>query len=333
MMPGLDEANAELDRMIAEDAAAAGKAGAGKTDEASADEAQRAEQAAGDDQAGKSNDDAAAKAAAGKSDDATQASAEAAKAAEDAKKAEAAKAAAAKPGDEKKSRFGKAQERLQGGWSELNANKTALQTEQEAFKKQQAAEREQLKLEREEFEAQRNQAEQEFTPEKYEAAAKKFEADGKFDLADLAKQKAEQLRKNPPQKAADKNAAASKEWAMKAGTDYPELTKKNSPLQVRVSQLLIDEPEFKAHPKGIYVAARIADLENQAASGKAALARVAEKDVELGKLKERISELEKLTAPGGGDGVTRLPGTKSFAEKSSDEQYAELSQELAGQTL
>lgn len=335
-MPGMDEASAELDRLIAEDlkAEAGGQKAEDGTEIQDGDsataEAQRAEQAALDAQGTNERGNPApnaADAAKGKTDDATQAKAEAAKKAAEAKPGEA------KAGDESKSRYGKAQARLQGGWLEHNAAKTALQTEQTEWKKQQDAERAQLLSERKEFDAQRNKAEAEHPPEAYDQAAKKFEAEGKFDLADLAKAKAEALRKNPPLKASEKSAAASKEWALKAGTDFPELVKQNSGLQMRVAQLLKDEPDFKAHPKGIYVAARIADLENQAAKSKTALASVAEKDVELGKLRNRITELEQLTAPGGGGGVTKLPGTKGFAQKSSDEQLAELSDDLANVVL
>jgi hypothetical protein len=312
-LPGTDAANAELDKMIAADAAAAGKAADGQggksaiedaAAETAADQAQSAGQTAeGNAQASNAVDEAAKKAAE-----------------EAAKSKDQAKPGEAKPGDDGKSRYAKAQQRLAGGWDELNAGKTTLKSEREAF----AKEREQFERERQSYQTEREEAEREFRPEAYDEAAKRFEAEGKFDLAQLARDRAAELRKNPPAKAGEKDAAQRKEWALKAGTDFPDLAKENSPLQVRVAQLLKEEPEFKRHPQGIYFAARLADLEAQVQKHKSAADGVAAKDKELGELREKVKQLEGLTAPGGEGGAQRLPGAKSFEQMSESEQFAEL---------
>jgi len=302
---------AELDRMMAADKAAEAElAEASKTGDQAEESGNSAQKPAGQtegedtqDPASKENKQADTSARAASQKEAT----EAAKAAEAAKKT----AADQQPGN--KSRYEKARERQSKSWDELNAQKEAFKAEKTEFEQAKA-----------EYEKQRAEAEKEFSPEAYDQAAKKFEEDGKFDLAELAKAKAADLRKNPPkpaesaQKAKAEQEKQSKEWALKAGTDFPELVKTNSPLQVRVAQLFKEEPDLKSHPKGIYVAARIASLE-------AAAAGVAEKDKELGTLRARVKELEQLTSPGGGGSAATLPGgEKPFEQKSEDEQFADL---------
>lgn len=214
----------------------------------------------------------------------------------------------------------KATERKDRSWEALNAEKDAFKAEQEAHRAALAK----LQQERQEFEEARKQHERQFTPEAYEQAAAKFEADGKLDLADLARDKAKELRANPPKPAGEAQEAQRREWTLKAGVDFPELAKQNSPLQVRVSQLMGEEPELKAHPRGVYYAARVASLEADVAKGKADAARVPGLEKELATARNRITELEKLTAPGGEGGPTRLPDQKGFGQMSPDEQWTEL---------
>jgi len=311
---GLDQGMAELDRMMAADKAAEAElAEASKTGADTEDSGNSAQKPAGQtegedtqDPASKENKQADTSATAASQKEATEA----------AKAAEAAKKTAADQQPVNKSRYEKARERQSKSWDELNAQKEAFKAEKTEFEQAKA-----------EYEKQRAEAEKEFSPEAYDQAAKKFEEDGKFDLAELAKAKAADLRKNPPkpaesaQKAKAEQEKQSKEWALKAGTDFPELVKTNSPLQVRVAQLFKEEPDLKSHPKGIYVAARIASLE-------AAAAGVAEKDKELGTLRARVKELEQLTSPGGGGSAATLPGgEKPFEQKSEDEQFADLERE------
>jgi hypothetical protein len=219
-----------------------------------------------------------------------------------------------------KSRYAKVQERLRGGWEELNTSKEALKVERDTFGK----EREAFEAEKRDFQAKREAAERQYKPEEYEAAARDFEVEGKFDLAELARQQAAQLRKNPPKA---KDDAAHKEWATKAGMDFPELMQDNSPLQVRVAQLLAEDADLKRHPKGMYVAARLASLELEAQKYKRAAAGIAEKEQKISDLEKRVKELEGLTAPGGEGGAQQLPGTKTFEQMSEDEKFAELQRE------
>lgn len=311
-LPGLEQASAELDRLIAGEqqdaaAAAAGKNGANETvDDAgsSATDGKSAQdQRAAQTQDGSTKDD---KGQSTETKAGTPATADKAK--QDAEKG--------KPQDQSQSRFAKERERQTKSWSELNTQKEALKREREEFDRQ-----------REEYQAELDKAEEGFSAETFEDAAKKFEEAGKLELAEAARAKAKQLRENPDPKATSRKArleaakkkteAQNKEWTLKAGVDFPELAKDKSPLQMRVAQLFQEEPDLKAHPKGIYVAARIANLEAAAAS-------VPGKDKELAQLRAKASELEKLTSPGGEGGPTNLPGVKPFDQMSGDEQLAQL---------
>ena len=293
---GLEAANAELDRLEAADAAAGGTAKgaqAATKPEESADPVQRAAQAAeAVTPAVETVDPAKAKpgatAAPAKVDPG---------------------AAAAAPAE---SRYAKAVKRQERSWDELNAAKETLKAEREEFDRAKS-----------EHEKARAQAEQEFSPQAYEDAAKKFEEAGKFDLAELARDKAAELRKNPPAAkpaAVDTQEPLRKEWALKAGVDFPEVARKNSPLQVRVAQLLHEEPDLKQHPKGIYMASRLADLEMRAAG-------VPGKDAELVTLRARVKELEGLTAPGGSTSAVAPAGSQSFEQLSDTEQFDQLNRE------
>ncbi|HVX56969.1 MAG TPA: hypothetical protein VHA37_04505 [Candidatus Saccharimonadales bacterium] len=313
-LPGLTEANAELDRLMAADAAEDQAAGTPAGESATA-EGERAAQATEVKNApGQSKPKTETPSTVEQDKSKTPEAIAAEKAAAD--KAAADKAAADKTaGKGEPSRYAKNQERLKGTWAQVNAEKDALKRE-----------REDLERQRQEFQTEREQAEQQFSPEAYETAAQKFEKEGKFDLAELAKKKAEELRKNPPKpgeraKAAQaRTEAQRKEWALKAGVDFPDVAKDNSPLQVRVAQLLQEEPDLKAHPKGIYMAARLASLEATAAS-------VPDLKAKLAQAEAKVKEFEELTAPGGEGAATRAAGEKTFEQKSEEEQFAELTQQ------
>ena len=310
--PGLAEANAELDRLIAADAApepgtAAAATEAGKSATQPADKTAEATRAGQEKPIESAQDQNLA------TD--TPAAAEKQKAESGKQKSEDGKTTDGKAAAEP-SRHEKARQRQEKSWQELNAQKAALAQEKADVQKQ-----------REELQAERAKAQTKFKPEDYEHAAEQFEKEGKLDMAEAARARAEQLRKNPPDQAAKAQAEAQtkaeqdarKEWALKAGVDFPEIAKDNSPLQVRVAQLLQEEPDFKTHPKGIYVAARIAALETASAS-------VPAMEKELGQLRAKVKELEGLTAPGGPGGATALPGEKSFDQKSEGEQLQELTE-------
>jgi hypothetical protein len=313
-LPGLNEANAELDRLMAADAAedqtAAVAAGESATQGERAAQSKEAENAQGQEQQ-------TTETLATAEQDKAKAEAERLKA-KGGEKPAAEKSAADKAAPEG-SKYSKNRERQDRSWTALNAEKDALKKQQESFER-----------ERTEFEQQREAAERQFTPEAYDTAAKKFEEDGKFDLAEMAKKKAAELRKNPPKPgerakaAAARDEATRKEWALKAGVDFPEVAKDNSPLQVRVAQLMQAEPDLKAHPKGIYMAARLASLETAAASVPALKA-------DLAKAEARIKEFEELTAPGGQSAATKPAGEKTFEQKSDEEQFADLTAQAMAQ--
>ena len=330
----LDEATKLLDQMEADAAAQAAK---GDQSASGAPRAEQSEEDPEEEEAQAQTTGAAATAAetAAKTDtagDQSKTKSETPAAGQDKTKVQtdAEKAAAEKAkAEEGKSRFAKAKERLTGGWTELNAGKETLAREREVF----AKEKQQLEAAKLEFQAQRDEAEKAISPETYDQAAKHYEEQGKFELAELARQKAEQLRKNPPAKKADVLEGQRKEWALKAGVDFPELSKTNSSLQLRVSQLMSEEPDFKKHPKGIYVAARIASLEAEMEKHKAAAAGVAEKDKEIGRLTEKVKELEALTSAGGAGGSQQLPGEKTYEQMSESEQLDSLRRDAAGVTI
>lgn len=315
---GLEDANKVLDEMIAaeqsadESHAAAAAAVKDQQDHGEGD-TQNSDEASGD--AAK-----AADAAEGKAGEPAKANDEAQKSDDEKSKAEGQKAEAGK----QESRYAQARTRLEGGWKELNAGKATLQAERDAWKKQQEAERLALETERAEFEQQRSQAEQQFTPEAYDKAAAKFEREGNFDLADMAKAKAEELRRNPPQKPADRLAAQRKEWSMKAGLEFPEIMKDNSPLQVAVAQILKAEPDLERHPKGIYLAARLATLEAKAKGAVDLQTRLDAQTKALTEAQAKIKQLEGEMSPGDGTNNNRLPKAKRFEQMSDAEQFAEL---------
>jgi hypothetical protein len=328
---GLDEASAELDRLMAADQQAAGGQGSGaetKPDNSANDGGQSGTDGKSDsERAGQARDestketkqDQSTESKAGTPAAADKAAADAAgKTAEKARneKGQFSEKGKADAGSASASRFAKEQQRKQQTWAEVNAQKEALKVERADFVRQKG-----------EFQKMLDESEQEFTPEQFEEAAKQFDEKGNLEMAEAARNKAKQLRQNPDPKAVSRKArmderkkqteAQTKEWTLKAGVDFPGLAKNASPLQVRVAELLREDPDFKAHPKGIYVAARIASLEAVAAS-------VPGKDKELAQLRQKVSDLEKATSPGGEGGPTQLPSEKSFEQMSSDEQLGAL---------
>jgi hypothetical protein len=311
-LTGVEAASAELDRLMAEDPAGPANkeeaaTGADTQDESVLDEGQHAGHE-GDDQANP--------------DKQKETDTRAAAAAEEQRKLEARKSKSETEADKKgktetddkgkaTSRFAKERERRLRSWDEINAEKTAVKAEREALQKQQ-----------QEFEALRKQDEEQFSPEQYERAAKAFEQEGKLEMAEAARERAKALRDNPErtqrkQAESQKLEASRKEWALKAGVDFPELAKANSPLNARVQALFTEEPELKTHPKGIYLAARLASLEAESA-------RVPAMTADLEKLRARVKELEELTTPDNGGGAAAQTSPRAFEQLNDAQQYSEL---------
>lgn len=210
------------------------------------------------------------------------------------------------------SRYEKARRRQDDAWKQINGEKESLR-----------AERERLERERGEFDQQRKAEEARYTPDQYEQAAKKFDADGKLELAELARQRAKELRDNPPpspqqaqvlKQEQEAHAKAMKEWWGKAAVDFPPVAQRGSPQHQALETFLKAEPEAVRSPKGMYYAARLVSAETAAA-------RVPEMEKELGALRAKVKELEALTAPGAQDIPARAgqaSGPKSDAEAFAD---------------
>lgn len=325
-MIGLDQASAELDRLIAADeqsAAAAADPGAQAqtTDQSATTEAQRAAQP------GKENVQTPSNLPQDTSADKTAAAQQQPTATDSKDKNQPQPTQPPKAPEP--SRYAKSVERQNRSWKELNDQKAAL-----------AKEREELQSQRTAFEQQRAQATQqqqeaEYTPEQYDAAAEKWEKEGKFDLADLARAKAKELRSQPPAQARAANQpdpraqeqtqqaqleAQRKEWWAKAAIDFPAVAKQGSPEQAAMQQFLQSEPGALQSPKAMYYAARMVAAE-------AAAGRVPAMEAELGALRAKVKELEALTAPttpGVPHGTAQ--GDIPFSQKSEQQQLAELEQ-------
>ena len=226
----------------------------------------------------------------------------------------------AKPGEKPQSRFEKNRVRLEGGWKELNAEKTATRTLADTLKERQA------ELDKREATIKASEAKANaprYTADDYDQAAKQFEDQGKYDMADAAREQAKELRAHPPQPApTDAQAEArykadQKEWWGKAATDFPAVAKPGSPQHEALQSLIKAEPAILNDPRGLYYAARLANAETSAASVPALTQQVSE-------LNAKVKELQsKLAIPSDGLGHGPTPPL-SFDQKSESEQEAEL---------
>ena len=156
-----------------------------------------------------------------------------------------------------------------------------------------------------------------------EAKAKRKEAYGLEAGADDLKEAARNLRANPAPTVAQRqqqdNArwqAQNKEATLQAATRFPELGVKGSPLQSKVVELFGElkatAPDLLANPRIIFLATRLAAAELGAG-------RVTGLETELGKAKARVSELEKMSAPGGGGRAVETRETAPTDEQEEAE--------------
>lgn len=266
----------------------------------------------------------------------------------------------AKPGEqpgEQGSKYKQDLERRDKSWKALNAEKSAFEADRTKFQTDQAQARQQLEADRAALKAEQDKHNEQQTPEYYdkysvkegqraqelEGAAKKAEESGDFDraekledaakvakqFANLAKQKADDLRKNPPpdaKKRSEQHQAHVKEWTLKAATDFPEFGKKDSAVQKEaasfLNQVAKNWPEAARLPGIVYFAAERAAL-------KLAADRVSGLEKENGELKKKVTELEGLTNPGAANSAQRLPAAKKFEELSSEDQFASLKAEAS----
>jgi hypothetical protein len=245
------------------------------------------------------------------------------------------------PGD---SKFAKNQQRLEGGWKQLNERKTEADKREQTIAQREAelAKREQA------VKAQAQAADKpKHSAQEYVNAAKLWEADAEeaekaqdYDKADQlradakkARVYAEELRKNPPQieappdpKQAEQTEALTKEWYAKAGIDFPETVKQGTEANAKLLEIIKGEPTVLDDPKGMYYASRLATAETSAA-------RVPPMEKELGELRAKVKELEaKLNIDDEQIGATSDAGGKSAAQMSEQELEASLRRDLSGQT-
>jgi hypothetical protein len=253
-----------------------------------------------------------------------------------------------------KSRYAKAQERLEKTWESVNKRKTELDSQAQALEQQRLT----LERDKAQFEAVRRQAEQpQATPEQALQAAQmrrrdadalrmqarraaeggrteeaqrlNKQADKADGLADDLAEYAEQLRRNPPvsmQQRQQQFEQARKQWTVEACNAFPELEKNGSRLQQVVAQhlnaLAKQDPQLLVHPSLIYHVARLADAQIKVSDLQAAAARVPVLEEEAERLRARIKELEAETTPAGNGGVNKLG-------ESAQDDYASLRQSAA----
>ena len=244
-----------------------------------------------------------------------------------------------------KSRYAKSQERLTKTWEQVNADKAAIAAEKTRLE----TERAEFARKQAEFDAIRKQAEQpKYTADDYlassqqkraladhqRAEAKRHEDAGRFTeaeklnkaatkndaLAEDLAEYADRVRKNPPaslQQLTAQYEQARKFYTVEAAKAFPDLVKENSPFQQAVARELTalakSDPTLAAHPSVIYHASRLVSLETRAKALEADAARVPELQKETEALRAKIKELEALTAPASGGGVSRI-GTESRAD-------------------
>lgn len=217
------------------------------------------------------------------------------------------------------SRYKKAQERLEKTWEATNKRKTELDDRELKIKEREAA------LE----EAKKQSEEPEFTPEQCDAQADEYEKRGKFDLADIARQKAVDLRANPPsiQKQFDKlqqgveTGQRASYAKLSQNPAAVEALKLGTPMNKRMQELVQSEGDvWKWVPNAPELLFRVAQ-------GEISGARVAEVEKELATAKAKIKELETLVTPGGGGGTRPPLKAKSFNQMSESEQKQFLKRE------
>ena len=215
---------------------------------------------------------------------------------------------------EDESKYAKArkeQERQDRSWKKLEEEKAALRAEREKLdeeRKQTLGEKAKATVYRDAHG---------YSAEDYEAFAKSSEDP---DLADRAKAKAEQLRKEE----GETKVNASREEFQKGWQENlnqvldaePDLKDMNSEAGKALATVLKERPCFSMTPDGIKHAAEFAKLQRQSGL-------VSGLQQENQTLKTEIERLNKLTGISG-SGPSKKPVTKSFDEMTPAERESEL---------
>lgn len=263
------------------------------------------------------------------------------------------------------SQFSKDAVRRDTSWKALNAEKETLAKEQEQFKSQRDLfQREQQQFQQTKAKSASKYTPEQYEQaadgksaliESYNAQADGFEARavkleeagqlleaqkatakagelreaamGEKASARKLKEYATHLRANPEptlQQIAAKNAQALKDYTLKAAQKWPELVKDGSEFQKKVAEALnslkSEGFDVNEYPQLMYTTARLVAAETTAAS-------VPGMTKELGELRAKVKELEKLTSPGGGQGAVQAMDGQTV--KTDEQEYAELRQMAA----
>ncbi|EIQ00738.1 hypothetical protein OpiT1DRAFT_05293 [Opitutaceae bacterium TAV1] len=243
-----------------------------------------------------------------------------------------------KPDDDKsESAFTKAQkekQRRDDSWKALNEEKAALRQQQQAVQAEISQLRQQVAELSKKAAAPAGPVKDEHghTAETYEGLAKKYDEEGQTQLAQLAREKAAELRVKATAAAqpAAPATAPAEAWktpefqaAWKKGADEivakePELANADNPVFKRVNALVNDQrwrKFFLAAPEGIHAALEVAKLQEQAA-------RVDGLNTELTKAKAEIDRLNKLVQPLGGQPGGAPAGAKKLEDMNEAEAEA-----------
>lgn len=221
---------------------------------------------------------------------------------------------------QEKDKKAKEAERLDKTWANANRRKSEL----DAREKDLAAREAEIDRLKEEA-AQKATTAGMFTPEDFEAAAKSFEEAEDMKAAELARNRAKELRAET-EAAKAKQARGKFESEMKkalalAKGERPDLNDPESPLAKTVTEVIANRPVFKTYPQGILDAVAVAELKLQA---DAAATVQKERD----DLKARLAEIEKKLQPGGSTPGIPEAEMKPW-EKLSQKERAEIIRQAA----
>jgi hypothetical protein len=228
--------------------------------------------------------------------------------------------------------FQKERRRLDDTWKRVESRKSELDQREQAL-----AARERALAEQQQKATATPKKSEGITAADYEAIAKDYEAEGKLKLADQARAKAADLRKEessapaadagPRKRFSDEEVATmTQQWQgnlVKAAEENPDLNQEGTPLRTRVVELLKTVPLLHMSGDGILYAVEYAKSELQAK-------RVPELEAKVADLEKEVQRLTGLTSlPSGG--ATPPATAQKFEELSLDDQEQALREEAAGQ--
>ncbi len=236
----------------------------------------------------------------------------------------------------------KDKERFRTNWGELQKEKAALKASQDAL----AADRLAIQQERDRITAERvkvaetTRKQSKYTPEQYEQLAKVLDEEGDTAKAQLARERAKELREaqtveeqqQTTQRTEQMKQAVSDHWA-KAQADFPEVKDEASPLRMKAVEVFKTVADELAKV-GMVPAPSLHYLSVQHAN---ALITAEKATAEATTLKEQVTKLEaeikrltKSTALPGSTPPGALPNKKDLASLSLADHGKALRAELDG---